>query len=122
MSKSFIRYFLFSVILTAGLSALGIYKLHLHVLVAYFFSINAVTFVLYGFDKFIASRDFLRVSENTLHLLALFGGSLAALAGQQVFWHKVNKRSFQVVYWLIIIAQTTLLYLIFFTDFLKAIF
>ena len=122
MSKAFVRYFLLSAFIILGLSALGIYKLHMHVLVAYFFSINIVTFLLYGFDKFISSREFLRVSENTLHLLALFGGSLSALASQQIFWHKVNKRSFQIIYWLIVIAQGTLLYLIFFTDFLKTIF
>ncbi len=122
MSKAFIRYFLLSAFIIGGLTWVAIFRLHMHVLVAYFFSINIVTFLLYGFDKFISSRNFLRVSENTLHLLALFGGSLAALASQQVFWHKVNKRSFQIIYWLIVIVQSILLYLIFFTDFLKTIF
>jgi len=79
-----------------------------HILLAWFLSVSAVTFVLYGFDKARAKIGGFRVPELVLHSLSLLGGSPGALAGQKVFHHKTAKASFQVVFWLIFIGQIAL--------------
>jgi uncharacterized membrane protein YsdA (DUF1294 family) len=40
-----------------------------------------------------------RTSENSLHLLGLFGGWPGALIAQKFLHHKSKKRSFQVIFW-----------------------
>ncbi len=52
--------------------------------------INVVTFAVYGADKRRARRGAWRVSEKTLFLLPLLGGSVGALAGMRVFHHKTK--------------------------------
>ena len=75
------------------------------IFLAYLMLINLVTFAVYGYDKRAARKRNRRVPEATLHLLALLGGSPAALAGQQLFRHKTVKRSFQLKFWTIVIVQ-----------------
>lgn len=76
----------------------------------YLIAINITIFLLYGYDKFIAGGEKLRVPEYNLHALALLGGSPAGLLAQKLFRHKTIKGSFQLVYWLIVIIQIALLY------------
>lgn len=71
----------------------------------YMVMVNAVTFLFYGIDKYKSQRNKNRIPENWLHVLALAGGSPGALAGQKVFRHKIAKKSFLFVYWLIVILQ-----------------
>ena len=80
----------------------------IHVLLAWFLSVSAVTFMLYGFDKARAKTGGFRVPELVLHSLSLLGGSPGALAGQRVFHHKTAKVGFQVVFWLVFIGQIIL--------------
>lgn len=56
---------------------------------------SLIAFVLYGWDKRQAKRDGWRVPEDKLHLMAWLGGWPGALAGQQVFRHKTQKKSFK---------------------------
>lgn len=74
-------------------------------LVAYLIAINTATFLTYAYDKHAARRGKPRVRERTLHLLALLGGSPAALAAQQLFRHKTAKRSFLLMFWAIVALQ-----------------
>ncbi len=67
------------------------------------------TFFCYGIDKWQARRDGRRISEATLHLLALCGGSPGAAFGQIVFRHKTSKPSFRRVFFAIVIAQSVAL-------------
>ena len=60
------------------------------------------TFVVYGFDKRRAVRGGWRVSEQTLHLLALLGGWPGAYLGQRLFRHKISKVPFLMVFWLVV--------------------
>lgn len=78
-------------------------------LLAYLFIINLITFIAYGLDKHAARKHKPRTRERTLHLLALLGGSPAALAAQQLFRHKTVKRSFQLMYWAIVVIQVAFL-------------
>jgi uncharacterized membrane protein YsdA (DUF1294 family) len=83
---------------------------------SYFLSISAVTILLYFLDK-LSSRmkgRYPRIPERTLHILALFGGSFAALIAQQFFRHKTRKTKFLVLYYLIVALQAFLAYWVYF--------
>jgi uncharacterized membrane protein YsdA (DUF1294 family) len=56
--------------------------------------LNAVSFALYGMDKFKAKRDKWRVSEQTLLIISLFG-PIGAWLGMQYFRHKTQKPMFK---------------------------
>ena len=83
----------------------GYLSAHTEPLIAYLIAINLTTFLLYGYDKLIASTQLLRMPEWNLHGLALLGGSPAGLLAQKFFHHKTIKRSFQMVYWIIVLLQ-----------------
>lgn len=56
---------------------------------------SGVTVLWYRLDKSAAVANRRRTPEQTLHLLALFGGWPGALLAQSVFHHKSSKTSFQ---------------------------
>lgn len=60
-------------------------------------AINVVTFAAYAVDKRAARLGQFRTPEATLHLLALVGGTPAALFAQQSLRHKTKDRLFQWV-------------------------
>lgn len=62
-------------------------------------------FIAYGLDKRQAANGGRRVSERTLHLLALLGGWPGALIGQRQFRHKTQKLTFRVVFWLVVVLH-----------------
>ena len=55
---------------------------------------NVAAFAAFGFDKKLAQSGSRRISENTLLWLALVGGSIGAVGGQQLFRHKTRKQPF----------------------------
>lgn len=59
--------------------------------------INAVAFLAFGWDKRQSERHGSRIAERTLLGLALFGGALGALIGQQTFRHKTQKQPFRTL-------------------------
>ena len=68
----------------------------LHSCLAYcLFAINAITFVVYGIDKYKAQKAKWRISEATLLLLAVLGGSIGAWMGMRVWHHKTMHRKFK---------------------------
>ena len=68
----------------------------LHRCLAYcLFAINAITFVVYGIDKYKAKKAKWRISEATLLLLAVLGGSIGAWMGMRVWHHKTMHRKFK---------------------------
>ncbi len=71
----------------------------------YLLFINIVTFVIYGWDKKQARKRAWRISELGLLFLALVGGSVASLAAQFYFRHKLNKASFQSKFWIVVFFQ-----------------
>jgi uncharacterized membrane protein YsdA (DUF1294 family) len=56
---------------------------------------NAITFVVYGFDKWCARQAWRRVSEAHLLVLAFLSGWIGAWTAMFVFRHKTSKGSFQ---------------------------
>lgn len=79
----------------------------------YLFLINVVTFFLCAIDKRAARAGNWRISEKTLFMFALIGGSPGLLAGMKSFRHKTRKASFQLVVGLILVVQIFLLYQLF---------
>lgn len=67
--------------------------------------VSVITYITYVVDKKAAIKNRRRVSEKSLHLLALAGGWPGALLAQQRWRHKTQKASFRVVFWLTVIAN-----------------
>ena len=65
-------------------------KEYMQVIGLYLLFINAVGFVLMGIDKRRARRDQWRISEKTLFLPPLLGGTVGAILGMRVFHHKTK--------------------------------
>ena len=74
----------------------------------YLLAINLAAFAAMGWDKSSAARGVERIPERTLLTLAAVGGSLGALAAQQVFRHKTRKQPFAA--WLlgIVVVQAAI--------------
>lgn len=68
-------------------------------------ALNLLTFVVYAMDKSAAQSGQWRVSENTLHGLALAGGWPGAWFAQQMLRHKSSKTGFRVAYWATVLAN-----------------
>lgn len=122
MTRAFIRYALLSIVSFGLLYFLFKFRIHLQPIWAYIATINVVGFMMYGLDKFLAKRSWLRVPESLLHILAFAGATPAAIVAQQLFWHKTTKRSFQVMFWLIALVQVALVYVVVYTDLLQTVF
>lgn len=71
----------------------------------YLILMNLITFALYGIDKRRAKQGAWRISEYTLLLVALLGGSLGALLGMRYFRHKTRHRKFRYGIPLILLLQ-----------------
>ncbi len=104
-------------------------------LLYYLIAINAVTFLVYGIDKAASKRGQShtrlsyaerkqarpkvkakqgnwRISEATLLILAIIGGSIGALLGMKVWHHKTMHKKFKYGLPLILLAQIALIYII----------
>ena len=82
-------------------------------IVIYLLSVNLITFLVYGLDKWKAKRDKWRVPEKTLILLAVIGGTIGALLGMQVLRHKTKHIKFTVGIPVILVAQLVLVWFLF---------
>lgn len=56
----------------------------------YLLLINGVGFLLMGIDKRRAKRGAWRISEKSLFLTPLLGGTVGAILGMRVFHHKTK--------------------------------
>ncbi|WP_395066927.1 DUF1294 domain-containing protein [Flavobacterium sp.] len=75
-----------------------------------FIVINSVTFIIFGYDKWLAQNKKWRISEKKLLLFSLLGGSIGGIFGILVYRHKVSKKSFLWKFIIIIVLQLFLLY------------
>ena len=82
----------------------------LHSCLAYYLlGINAVTFIVYGIDKYKAKKAKWRISEATLLLLAILGGSIGAWMGMKVWHHKTMHKKFKYGIPAILLIQIALM-------------
>ena len=107
-----------------------------NVLLYYLIVINAVTFFVYGIDKAASKRGksqtrlsfsgrkqarpkgkrkakhgYWRISEATLLMQAVIGGSIGALLGMKVWHHKTLHKKFKYGLPLILLIQIAVVYL-----------
>lgn len=81
------------------------------IIIYYLLTINLLTFVTYGIDKYKARHKHWRVREASLLLLAALGGSPAALLAMHLFRHKTQHNKFRYGVSAILIAQVLLVVL-----------
>ena len=94
-------------------------------LLYYLIVINIVTFLVYGIDKWRSTSGRLlptgrkkakqgswRISEATLLILAVIGGSIGALLGMKIWHHKTMHKKFKYSLPLILLVQIALIYLL----------
>ena len=67
----------------------------MELLLYYFVCVNVLTFFVYGIDKSKARQGKWRISEATLLLLAVIGGSIGAWLGMRVWRHKTMHKKFK---------------------------
>ena len=81
-------------------------------LLYYLLVINILTFVVFGIDKWKAKQGSWRISEATLLMFAVIGGTIGALLSMQVWRHKTMHLKFKYGLPLILLAQIAFIYLI----------
>ena len=81
------------------------------IIIYYLLTINLLTFVTYGIDKYKARHKHWRVREASLLLLAVLGGSPAALLAMHLFRHKTQHNKFRYGVPGILIVQVLLVVL-----------
>lgn len=74
----------------------------------YFLIINFISFSLMGIDKKRAKRGQWRISEKTLFMSAILGGSIGACVGMQHFRHKTKHKSFVIGMPIILLLQVVI--------------
>ena len=83
--------------------------LPLHVVLAYFITVNVLSLVLFGIDKWKAKHDKWRISEATLLSVTAIGGSIGAWVGMKVWHHKTIHKKFKYGIPLVMVLQLALL-------------
>lgn len=68
----------------------------MRILMYYLIAVNVAAWIMYGLDKWKARSGKWRISERTLLIVALIGGSVGALTGMLMFRHKTKKPKFVV--------------------------
>ena len=88
----------------------------LRILLYYLLAVNLLTFLAYGIDKRKAVRNghrnrhlLRRIPEASLLLLALLGGSPAALLAMHLFHHKTLHRKFHYGVPIILLVQVAII-------------
>ena len=81
-----------------------------HYSLYYLLAVNTLTFLLYGIDKYKAKKARWRISEATLLMMAVIGGSIGAWAGMRLWHHKTIHKKFKYGIPLIILLQVALVF------------
>ena len=71
----------------------------------YLIIINIYQFFQMGIDKYFAIKRKRRISEKTLILTTLLGGSIGGIFGMKIFRHKTKKIKFYFFYILCLIIH-----------------
>ncbi|MFZ7945629.1 DUF1294 domain-containing protein [Neobacillus sp. 19] len=74
-----------------------------------FLVMNIAGLLIMGEDKKRAKKHQYRISEQTLWLVALFGGAIGTTAGMQLYRHKTKHLSFKVGFPLLAVVEAVLL-------------
>ena len=80
----------------------------MNIILYYLLAINIASFFLYGIDKYKAKKGRWRISEATLLMMAVIGGSIGAWTGMRLWRHKTMHKKFKYGIPVIIIIQVAL--------------
>ena len=80
----------------------------MNIILYYLLAVNIATFFLYGIDKYKAKKGRWRISEATLLMMAVIGGSIGAWVGMRLWHHKTMHKKFKYGIPIIIILQVAL--------------
>ena len=80
----------------------------MNIILYYLLAVNIATFFLYGIDKYKARKGRWRISEATLLMMAVIGGSIGAWSGMRLWHHKTMHKKFRYGIPMIIIVQVAL--------------
>ena len=80
----------------------------MNIILGYLLAVNITSFLLYGIDKYKAKKGRWRISEATLLLMAVIGGSIVAWGGMRIWHHKTMHKMFKYGIPVIIIFQVAL--------------
>lgn len=82
-------------------------------IVIYLIVINLIGFLAMGIDKYKAKRNYWRIPEGTLMMLAVLGGGIGTISGIYVFRHKTKKMKFTVGMPTILISEIIIIIYLF---------
>ncbi|HIT70331.1 MAG TPA: DUF1294 domain-containing protein [Candidatus Scatovivens faecipullorum] len=82
-------------------------------IVIYCIVINLIGFLAMGIDKYKAKRNYWRIPEGTLMMLAVLGGGIGTISGIYVFRHKTKKMKFTVGMPTILISEIAIIIYLF---------
>lgn len=102
---------LIALVLTMGIFSLLFFYFSLSLFISYFLSISLIAFVFHGSDKFFALLHLPRISEKSLHILSLLGGSVGTSLAIFFFRHKKSKYSYKKTLFFIFLFQIILLFI-----------
>lgn len=80
-------------------------------IIIYLLIVNIILFTLMGIDKRKAKLNQWRISERTLFISAILGGSLGGILGIYTFRHKTKHFKFKLGFPLIFILQLIIIYI-----------
>ena len=80
----------------------------MNIILGYHLAVNITSFLLYGIDKYKAKKGRWRISEATLLMMAVIGGSIGAWSGMRLWHHKTMHKKFKYGIPIIIILQVTI--------------
>lgn len=80
----------------------------------YLLVINIISFILMYVDKKKAINHQWRISEHTLMMISLIGGSIGTILGMKIFRHKTKHVKFYIGVPIIFFIQLILSYYIYF--------
>ena len=80
----------------------------MNIILGYLLAVNTTSFLLYGIDKYKAKNGRWRISEATLLMMAVIGGSIGAWVGMRLWHHKTMHKKFKYGIPIIIILQVAL--------------
>jgi uncharacterized membrane protein YsdA (DUF1294 family) len=70
---------------------------------------NLIGLIVMKIDKDRAKKHQYRISENTLWLVAIFGGAVGTTIGMQLYRHKTKHLNFKIGFPLLAVAEVILL-------------
>ena len=80
----------------------------MNIILYYLLAVNIATFFVYGIDEYKARKGRWRISEATLLMMAVIGGSIGAWSGMRLWHHKTMHKKFKYGIPVIIILQVAL--------------